>query len=99
MRLAIKLASFNIKGHFEAFREENRTLLKAFCPEPELQHFFAEFSFDGEVEMGMFRYHQANCLKKSFDWEEDFQRALSTNLLILGSGTTGDPVALDLIDY
>jgi hypothetical protein len=42
---------------------------------------------------------QANCLKKNRDWDEEFERALHTNLLLVGSGRNGDMVALDLLDY
>jgi len=99
MRLALELATIHKKHQHETLRAENVAILQSIGLQQEAQDFFIEFSFDEEVTVGLFYYHQTNCLKKSADWEEDFQRALSANLLLIGSGTTGDPVALDLVDY
>ncbi|QNH63895.1 hypothetical protein [Hymenobacter sediminicola] len=100
MRHALVAANLDVKRRAEPLRNENLLLLQRIGVEPEAQQFFAEFSFDEEeVEIGSFTYQQANCLKKNHDWEDDFQRALQTNLLLVGSALNGDLVVLDLIDY
>lgn len=99
MRQALAATDINVKRHAEVLREENLLLLQRIGIEPAAQQFFVEFSFDSEIEVGGFTYQQANCLKKNHDWEEDFQRTLQTNLLLIGSARNGDVVALDLTDY
>ncbi|UOQ64402.1 hypothetical protein [Hymenobacter volaticus] len=99
MRLALASVDINLKSHFETLRNENLAILRSAGVEEETQNFFVEFSFDTEIEIGAFSYRQANCLKKNYDWEDDFQRALQTNLLLVGSARNGDIVVLDLEDY
>jgi hypothetical protein len=99
MRLALELAAFTYNKHFEKLREENLELLRLLSLESELISFFSNFSFDDEVEIGAFTFLQANCLKKNYDWEEDFQRALESRLLQVGNASNGDIVVLDLEDY
>ena len=99
MRLALASVDINLKSHFEALRNENLAVLQNAGVDELAQKFFAEFSFDTDIEIGMFSYEQANCLKKNHDWEDDFQRALQISLLLVGSARNGDIVVLDLKDY
>lgn len=99
MRLALASVDINLKSHFEPLRNENLAILQSAGVEEKAQNFFVEFSFDTEIEIGVFSYCQANCLKKNYDWEEDFQRALQNNLLLVGSARNGDIVVLDVEDY
>jgi len=99
MLLALQAKEANLKRFFEPLREENTAMLRAIGVNSEAQAFFAQFSFDTEMEAGEFTFMQANCLKKNHDWDEEFKRALQTNLLLVGSGLSGDIVALDLLDY
>jgi hypothetical protein len=99
MLLALQAKEANLKRFFEPLREENTAMLRTIGVNSEAQAFFAQFSFDTEMEAGEFTFMQANCLKKNYDWDEEFKRALQTNLLLVGSGLSGDMVALDLLDY
>ena len=99
MRLDLELASFNIIKHFEALRGENLEVLQITSLKDEAIEFFKEFSFDEVVEIGHFYYYQANCFKKDFTWEDDFKCTIQANLMIVGSGISGDTIVLDLEDY
>ena len=99
MRLALASVDINLEGHFETLRNENLAILQSAGVDAEAQNFFVEFSFDTEIEIGVFSYRQANCLKKNHDWEDDFQRALQANMLLVGSARNGDIVVLDLEDH
>lgn len=99
MLLALRAKETNLSRYFEPFREENAAALRAAGVSPEAQAFFAQFSFEMEMEAGEYTFMQANCLKKNRDWDAEFKRALHTNLLLVGSGLNGDMVALDLLDY
>ncbi len=99
MRQALALAGINVRKHFEPLRSENIELLLRIGLSEEAKQFLTEFSFDEDLEIGELHFDQANCLKKNFDWEDGFQRALRAELLLIGSGSTGDPIALDLRDY
>ncbi|RZJ58970.1 MAG: hypothetical protein EOO58_04495 [Hymenobacter sp.] len=99
MLLALQAKEANMKRYFEPLREENAAVLRNIGAGSEVQAFFMQFSFDTEMEAGEYTFMQANCLKKNRDWDEEFKRALHTNLLLVGSGLSGDMVALDLLDY
>ncbi|WP_460611708.1 hypothetical protein [Hymenobacter seoulensis] len=99
MRLALELAAFNYTKHFENLRSENVEVLKSICSEVEFLNFFTKYSFNTAAEIGKFNFNEANEFKKQFTWEDDFKWALASNLLIVGSGISGDPVVLDLDDY
>ncbi|MGI4738288.1 MAG: hypothetical protein ACRYG7_24225 [Janthinobacterium lividum] len=99
MLLALQAKEVNLQHYFEPLREENTAVLRAIGVYPEAQSFFAQFSFDTEMEAGEFTFMQANCLKKNRDWDAEFKRALHTKLLLVGSGLSGDVVTLDLLDY
>ena len=99
MQIALQAKEANINRYVEPLREENAAVLRDLGVSPEAQAFFAQFSFDMEMEAGEFTFMQANCLKKNRDWDEEFKRALHTNLLLIGSGLNGDMVVLDLLDY
>ncbi|WP_151088114.1 hypothetical protein [Hymenobacter baengnokdamensis] len=98
MLLALHAKEISVKRYFEPFREENAAVLRATGAIQNVQCFFAQFSFETELEVGEFSFMQANCLKKSYDWDAEFKRALHTNLLFAGSGINGDIVTLDLLD-
>lgn len=83
----------------EVLCQENKDSLLKACENQQLVDFFTNFSFDEEIKIGKFSLRQANCLKKDLAWDEDFKRGLDYDLLILGSGISGDMVALDLVDY
>jgi len=99
MLLALQAKEANLQRYFEPLREENAAVLRDLGISPEAQAFFAQFSFDTEMAAGEFTFMQANCLKKNRDWDEEFKRALQTNLLLVGSGLSGDMVVIDLLDY
>lgn len=96
---ALAATSFNMKKHAEMLRQENKDALHNAVKNQQLLDFFTEFSFDEEITIGGFSLRQANCLKKDLTWEEDFKCGLNYDLLILGSGVSGDMVALDLQDF
>lgn len=99
MRQALEAASVNVKKHEEGLRQENAQSLQAICADKTALDFFTEFSFDDEIKIGQFTFYQANCLKKNFSWDEDFKRAAKANLLLVGSGLSGDMVTLDLLNF
>ncbi|OWP62197.1 hypothetical protein CDA63_15365 [Hymenobacter amundsenii] len=99
MRQSLAVAAINVRQHFEPLRNENIELLHRVGLSEEALQFFEEFSFDRDLEVGELHYDQANCFKKNLDWEDAFQRALRTELLLVGSGPSGDPIAVDLHDY
>ena len=99
MQKAFEALSINIKAHKEILRQENLDALRPFCSDESAAAFFAEFSFDKDLEMGKFTYYKANCLKKNIDWADDFKRALEVNILPVGSGISGDIVVLDLLNF
>ena len=99
MLLALQAKEANITHYFEPLREENAAVLRDIGTSFDAQAFFAQFSFEKEMEVGKYTFLQANCLKKNRDWDEEFKRALHANLLLVGSGLNGDIVALDLLDY
>ena len=99
MLLALQAKEANLQRYLEPLREENAATLQAIDASPDVQSFFAQFSFETEMEVGEFTFMQANCLKKNRDWDEEFKRALQTNLLLVGSGLSGDMVVIDLLDY
>lgn len=98
MQAALEAAGINERKHREPFRPENAELLQQWGISAEAQHFLAEFSFNTDLAIGEVHFDQANCLKKKLDWEEDFQRALQAGLLLVGAGSNGDPIALDIRD-
>ncbi|TVT39100.1 hypothetical protein FNT36_15665 [Hymenobacter setariae] len=99
MQLALQAKEANPHRYVEPLREENAAVLRDLGASPEAQTFFAQFSFDMKMKAGEFTFMQTNCLKKNCDWDEDFKRALHTNLLLVGSSLNGDMVTLDLLDY
>ncbi|GAB2965372.1 hypothetical protein GCM10027048_38820 [Hymenobacter coalescens] len=99
MAQALLAAGLDSKKYQEEFRPENRTVLVGMGINPLAIDFFATFSFNEAVSIGAYSYSQANCFKKEHDWEEEFQRAAKTNLLVVGSARNGDVVVLDLNDY
>jgi|GEM_PF-3087063 len=99
MLLALQASEANLPRYAEPLREENAAVLRALGVNAETQAFFSQFSFEMEMAAGQFTFLQTNCLKKNRDWEDDFRRALQVNLLLVGSGLSGDIVTLDLLDY
>jgi hypothetical protein len=98
MQAALEATGINRQKHRESLRPENAALLQQWGVSAEVQQLLAEFSFDTDLVIGEVHFDQVNTLKKKLDWEDDFQRALQAGLLLLGSGSTGDPVALDIRD-
>ncbi|MDU0368786.1 hypothetical protein ACFPAF_00140 [Hymenobacter endophyticus] len=98
LQAALEAAGINAQKHWEPLRPENAELMKQWGVSAEVQQLLAEFSFDIDVAIGEVQLDQVNTLKKKLDWADDFQRALYAGLLLLGSGSTGDPVALDIRD-
>lgn len=99
MRQALEAASINAKKYQEDLRQENLAALQLVSIEENILSFFKEFSYNEEIEIGQFSYYQANCLKKNFTWEDDFKRAIESDLLLVGSGISGDIIAVDLLDF
>ncbi|QIX59903.1 hypothetical protein HER32_01320 [Hymenobacter sp. BT18] len=98
MQTVLEEADSNWRKHPEPLRPENAELLRQWGVSAEVQQFLAEFSFDTDLAIGEVHLDQANSLKKRLDWEDDFQRALQAGLLLVGAGSTGDPLALDIED-
>ncbi|WP_044002256.1 hypothetical protein [Hymenobacter swuensis] len=98
MQAALEAAGINVQKHREPLRLENAELMKQWGIPVEVQQLLAEFSFDTDLAIGEVHFDQVNGLKKKMEWEDDFQRALQADLLLVGSGSTGDPVALDIRD-
>ena len=98
MRLALKLAAFDSRKHFETLRAESLEVLNVICLNPEIISFLTEFSFDTVIKIGAFYYDEPNGIKKQFTWEDEFKYALDADLLLVGSGISGDLVVLDLVD-
>ena len=96
---AIATASINLKTHTEALRQENKDALHGAFENQQIHKLFSEFSFNEELIIGQFSLRQANCLKKDLIWDEDLKRGLKFNLLILGSGISGDMVVVDLLAF
>ncbi|SNR28774.1 hypothetical protein [Hymenobacter mucosus] len=98
MRQAMEIAGIKMRVHSEPLRDENKEVLRRIGLPEEAQQFFVAFSFNIDLEIGELHYDQANCFKKNLEWEDGFQRALRAGLLVIGSGSTGDPIALDIQD-
>jgi hypothetical protein len=98
MKSALDIAGIGIRKHFELLRKENEDILWSIGLGEETVSFFREFSFEEPVEIGQYWFDQLNCLKKNFDWEDDFKRAAAVNLLLVGSGINGDLIVLDCED-
>jgi hypothetical protein len=98
LQAALEVTGINAQKHREPLRPENAALLQQWGVSAEVQQLLAALSFDMELAIGEVQLDQVNTLKKKLDWEDDFQRALQAGLLLLGSGSTGDPVALDIRD-
>ncbi|RSK44733.1 hypothetical protein [Hymenobacter perfusus] len=98
MQAALDAAGINGKKHREPLRPENAELLRQWGVSEEVQLFLAEFSFDTDLTVWEVHFDQVNGLRKKLDWEDDFQRALRADLLLVGSGLNGDPIALDIRD-
>jgi hypothetical protein len=95
-RQALQESSINVKKHKEVLREENLDALRSVGANEQILDFFSEFSFDEELEIGAFSLREANCLKKDLAWDDVFKSGLNHDLLIMGSGISGDMLVLDL---
>lgn len=96
---ALAAASINLRKHAELLRQENRDALYGTFENQQIRNFFAEFTFDEELLIGGFSLRQANYLKKDLTWDEEFKRGLKYSLLIIGSGISGDMIAVDLLNF